>query len=84
MVSLNVLGITTRNMRTKCRRLGTFNGNYLPAADPILLATNPSKKGCKEIADNLFPKSFNPKHWGTLKKFSDEYNLPPDQIEKQI
>ena len=80
-VSLNMLNIATRNIRTRCRRLATFNGNYLPAADPILLS---SKKGCKELADTHFPKSFNSKHWGTLRKFNENYNIPEELIGKQI
>ena len=83
-VSLNMLNIATRNIRTRCRRLSTFNGNFLPTADPILLATLPSKKGCKDLGNNLFPKTFNPKQWGTLEKFSEEHNLPPNLVEKQI
>ena len=46
-ISLTLLNIATRNIRNKCKRLATFNGNYLPAADPILLSSNPSKKAAK-------------------------------------
>ena len=83
-VSLNLLNIATRNLRTKCIRLSTYNGNFLPAADPILLATLPYKKGCKDLANTLFPKTFNPKHWGTLEKFCNDHQIPQNQIEKQI
>ena len=83
-VSINLLNIATRNLRTKCKRLATYNGNFLPAADPILLTTLPYKKGCKDLTNTLFPKTFNPRHWGTLEKFSTDHQVPQTQIEKQI
>ena len=79
-----MLSIATRNLRTKCNRLSTFNGNFLPASDPILLATLPNKKGCKDIANTLFPESLNPKHWGTLDKFSCEYQIPHEKQIKKL
>ena len=55
-VSINLLNIATRLCRSKCRRLASFNGNFLPNTDPILLATLPSRKGCKHLANEMFPK----------------------------
>ena len=78
------MSIATRIIRNKCRRLASFNGNFLPNADPILLTTLPSKKGCKDLANAMFPKSFNSKHWGTLEKFTEEHNLPQNMVAKQI
>ena len=83
-VSLNLLNIATRLSRSKCRRLASFNGNFLPSSDPILLATLPSRKGCKHLANEMFPKTFNSKHWGTIDKFTEDHNLPPDLIARQI
>ena len=83
-VSLNLLSIATRSIRNKCKRLSSFNGNFLPNSDPILLATLPSRKGCKHLANAMFPNSFNPKHWGTLEKFTTDHNLPPNAVANQI
>ena len=84
VVSLNLLSIATRSIRNKCKRITSFNGNFLPNSDPILLATLPSRKGCKHLANAMFPNTFNPKHWGTLEKFTADHNLPPNAVAKQI
>ena len=32
----------------------------------------------------MFPSSFNPRHWGTLTKLSETYNLTTDTVKYQI
>ena len=61
-----------------------FTGNYCPLAYQILLITNPSNKGCKELVNILKLKKCNPRHWSNLDKCFNKYNIPPDQLENQI
>ena len=83
-ISMSLLNFITRETRTKCKKACTFSGNYKPLANPIFLITNPNRKGCKEIASLMDPREFNPKHWSNFEKFSQEYNLSPEDLKNQI
>ena len=76
-ISLNILNFITKDIRNQCKRLSHFPGNYEPLAHPLFLITNPSKKGCKELAKLIEVNQFQQKHWKIFEKFSSEYSLPP-------